>query len=281
MMKTKISAIAATALLLSVSAAPVLAATNYSQNYALIDEAKLFDAAGSEQLSATLEKTGRETGWQVSVFTTSYNISADQMDSYYNNYYDNHREWFTTDSAMLIIDTGSNNRYILTHGSAEAYFTDERMTQIKSEMKPYLNDNDMLGAAKTFAAVNAEFYRSGIPENGGHSNHVDGVDPNKAAEEQEKKNNKLGYVLSHYGWIFGLVALAAGGIFAGVNVGRYKYNGKGGTYNLKENSRMNLVDQQDVFVNKHTTFTTINTSSGSSGGSSGGGSSSHGGSGAF
>ena len=65
-----------------------------------------------------------------------------------------------------------------------------------------------------------------------------------------------------------------------MNVGRYKYNGKGGTYNLKENSRINLVDQQDVFLNKHTTYTTINTSSGSSGGSSGG-SSSHGGSGAF
>ena len=280
MIRTKISAFAAAAVLIGVSAVPVFAANSYSQNYALIDEANLFDAAGSEQLCATLEKTGRETGWQVAVVTTTYNISASEMDSYYNNYYDNHREWFTTDSAMLIIDAGSNNRYILTHGVAEAYFTDERMTQIKNEMKPYLNDNDMLGAAKTFAAMNAEFYRGGIPENGGHSNHVDGVDPKKAAEEQEKKNNKLGYVLSHYGWIFGLVALAAGGIFAGVNVGRYKYNGKGGTYNLKENSRINLVDQQDVFLNKHTTYTTINTSSGSSGGSSGG-SSSHGGSGAF
>ena len=123
MIRTKISAFAAAAVLIGVSAVPVLAANSYSQNYALIDEANLFDAAGSEQLCATLEKTGRETGWQVAVVTTTYNISAGEMDSYYNNYYDNHREWFTTDSAMLIIDTGSNNRYILTHGVAEAYFS--------------------------------------------------------------------------------------------------------------------------------------------------------------
>ena len=110
MIRTKISAFAAAAVLIGVSAVPVLAANSYSQNYALIDEANLFDAAGSEQLCATLEKTGRETGWQVAVVTTTYNISASEMDSYYNNYYDNHREWFTTDSAMLIIDAGSNNR---------------------------------------------------------------------------------------------------------------------------------------------------------------------------
>ena len=56
MIRTKISAFAAAAVLIGVSAVPVFAANSYSQNYALIDEANLFDAAGSEQLCAGEEE---------------------------------------------------------------------------------------------------------------------------------------------------------------------------------------------------------------------------------
>ena len=58
-----------------------------------------------------------------------------------------------------------------------------------------------------------------------------------------------------------------------------KFNGKSGTYNLKENSSMKLLDSQDQFLHKSTTSTVI--SSGSSSSGSSGGSSSHGSSGSF
>jgi hypothetical protein len=74
--------------------------------------------------------------------------------------------------------------------------------------------------------------------------------------------------LKKYGWIGGIAGVVIAIIFVLVNVGRYKYNGKGGTYDLDKNSQMNLLDSQDVFVSKHTTYTTIQSSNNSSGGSS-------------
>ena len=198
------------------------------------------------------------------------------MDSHYNKLYDNNRNYFESDCVMFVIDNASGNRIILTHGETESYFSDQRMNEMKSALKPYLQSGDMLNACYTFADKTQEFYDAGIPSNGSYDNHVEGTE---TADQKLKRENKFLYVLTKWGWLMGLIALAAGGIFAGVNVGRYKFNGKSGTYNLKENSSMKLLDSQDQFLHKSTTSTVI--SSGSSSSGSSGGSSSHGSSGSF
>lgn len=284
MMKTRIlsrasAAVLAALMILSCTFGAFAVGLDYSSSHLLSDEADLFTQSEFTELSGVLKKEGAKTGWQLAVVTTTDGVSSSRMDSYYNNYYDNNRLYFQTDCVMFVIDNGSGNRIILTHGAAEAYFDDDRMSALKSALKPALSSGDMVLAVTTFATTSSSYYEQGIDEDASHDNHVEGTE---TEAEKQKRENKFLYVLTHFGWIIGLVSLAGGGIFAGVNVGRYKFNGKSGTYDLNKNSNLQLLDSQDVFVNKTTTYTTIQSSSSSSGGSSGGGgSSSHGSSGSF
>ena len=275
----RVSAAALALMLLLCSAVTVFGiGMDYSNTYLLADEADIFSQTEFDGVKEKLNSVGTQTGWQMAVVTTLDGVSANQMDSHYNRYYDNNRSQFQSNSVMFVIDKGSDNRIIITHGAAEEYFTDERLSELKSALKPYLQSGDMLNAAYTFADKSLSFYQQGVPANGSHNNHVEGTE---TESDRLRRENKFLYVLTRWGWLMGLIGVAAGGIFAGVNVGRYKYNGKSGTYNLRENSSLRLVDNQDVFLSKHTTYTTINTGSGSSGGGGGGGSSSHGSSGSF
>ena len=120
---------------------------------------------------------------------------------------------------MFVIDNASGNRIILTHGDAEAYFTDQRMSDMKSALKPYLSSGDMLNASYEFADKTQEFYDEGIPSDGTHNNHVEGTE---TADDKLKRENKLLYVLKKWGWLMGLIAIAAGGIFAGVSFFLYQ-----------------------------------------------------------
>ena len=272
----KISAAAIAVLLLLSSVATAFAASDFNSYYLISDDAGLFDSSSFSGLTEKLESVGRHTSWQIAVVTTNDNVSSSKMDSHYNKLYDNNRNYFESDCVMFVIDNASGNRIILTHGETESYFSDQRMNEMKSALKPYLQSGDMLNACYTFADKTQEFYDAGIPSNGSYDNHVEGTE---TADQKLKRENKFLYVLTKWGWLMGLIALAAGGIFAGVNVGRYKFNGKSGTYNLKENSSMKLLDSQDQFLHKSTTSTVI--SSGSSSSGSSGGSSSHGSSGSF
>ena len=262
--KAAVAALLALVLLLGSSFGAFAIGSYGDENYALIDEANIFTDEQMTSLCDKLSAAGSKTDWQLAVVTTNDNVSSSRMDKYYNNYYDNNRNVFEADCVMFVIDNASSNRIILTHGTAESYFTDERLTEMKSALKPSLASGDMVSAVQIFADTSVSFYEQGIPSDGHHSNHVEGKSEEQLASEREKKSN-----------------LAGGGIFAGVNVGRYKYNGKSGTYNLKENSSMNLLDKQDEFLGSHTSYTVISSSSSGSGGSSSGGGSSHGSSGSF
>ena len=84
-------------------------------------------------------------------------------------------------------------------------------------------------------------------------------------------------MLKRYGWIFGIVAVAAGVIFFAVNNHRYKNLGKSGTYDLAANSKVDLNEVQDDFVTQHTSVRVIRTESSGGGSSGSSGGSSHGG----
>lgn len=245
----------------------------FSDYYALNDDADIFTDDEIESIVQKLNDVGKQTGWQIIVHTSLDGVSSSEMESYYNRVYDRESN-YRDDSVMFVIDSASGNRIILTHGEAISYFSDSRMDEIKSNLKSYLNSDNMYGACVEFADTALEFYNEGIPSDESFYNVTE-------SDSSQKDENKFIYVFTRWGWIFALVAIVAGGAFVGVNVGRYKFNGKSGTYNLKENSSVRLLDQQDVFLHKHTTYTTK--SSSSSGSSSGGGSSgsSHGSSGSF
>jgi uncharacterized membrane protein YgcG len=209
-----------------------------------------------------METAASKTNWQIIVHTDTYGVSADDMTAHYDNYYYSDKT-FKTDAVMLVFDTGSGNRIILTYGKAQNYFNNSVLNDVKSAMKPYLDSGDNIGAAKAFVDQMESAKSAGYAEDDSNSN---------SSTTTEKRNPFL-TSLSRW-WIYLLIALAVFGIFILVNRSRYKNMGKSGTYDLSKNSQLRLTDQQDVIIDRHTTYTTINTSSGSSG-SSGGSSSGH------
>lgn len=263
----RVSIILCAAALLAFSVMSAFAQSRFSDCFAVTDDASLFTSGEFETICTEAGDAGAEAGFQVVVHTDTAGVDPSDMDSYYNRYHDSDPT-YKPDGVMLVFDTVSDSRIILTYGSAEKYFDDARMEELKSAMKPALSSGDYSEAARIFIKKTDEFVISGVSANGSYSNIV----------ETKSNEPKLLASLKKFGWIGGLAGLVIAVIFVLVNVGRYKYNGKGGTYDLNRNSQMTLLDSQDVFLSKHTTYTTIQSSSDSG---SSGGSDSHGSSGAF
>ncbi len=240
-------------------------------SYTLTDDAMLFDAAQTQKLEDMMQNLGEKTGWEIVVYTNSNYVDADDMEYYYNDYYDS--EDFSDDCVMLVFDTGYDNRIINTYGDAMYYFSDERMDEIKSDMKPYLDSRDWYSATVQFLETTEDYFEQGKPDGDSFSN----IEIN---ESEKKAENPLLYVLSEYWIIFIVISLVAGASSVVFVYLRYKNHGKQGTYDLKSNSVTNLTQKDDVFLYKNVTVVNESTrSGGSSGGSNRG--SSHGSSGSF
>ena len=76
-----------------------------------------------------LDSASLETGWDVRIYVADYSVSADNMEEYYNNFYDSSD--YKEDGVLLVIDNDSDRRIIITKGDAMQYFSDERMNDIK------------------------------------------------------------------------------------------------------------------------------------------------------
>lgn len=239
----------------------------------VIDDAELFTEGELGQVTQSLTEASDETGWDVLVYTNhnGYDIDnnlAYECDRYYND--NGFGTGANASGVMLTIDMGSRCTYILTKGDAERYFTDSRIGDLNNSVLDALGSGDAVQACKSFADGVSGAYRADVPDNGSYSN---------ITTEPEKKS--YNFVIPV---VAGIIGVIVGLIFFLVTVNRYKHNGKYGTYDLNKNSSMQLRDRQDVFLTKHTTYTTDpppQSSSGSSGGSSGGGSSHGGGGGRF
>lgn len=216
-------------------------------SYAIDDEAYVFDEAQTADLEAKMKEASDKTGWQFIVHTSYNGVYSDDMESYYDRYFES--QDYQKNAIMLVIDRLSDNRIILSYGDVQGYFANDtsRYDDIKAAMKPYLNSDDMYGATLVFIE--------------------------KAAAVQDMgKTVKILLVLQKFGIIIGIVAIVAGLLVFFITKSRYKNMGKAGTYDLAANSSVKLEEEEDQFVTQHTTVRTIKSNS-SSGGSSGGGSS--------
>ena len=259
---TRVSALALAALIALGSLMMVFAASPASVD----DSAKLFSADQKSEIVSRFDRTGDKTGWQLILYTSTQGVSSGLSDYYNQNYVD--RISHDSDAVVLVFDTGSNKGAVISHGSAESYISDERLSEMGSMLRGYLDSKDYYGGALAFADKLDRFYADGVPKGDSYSN----------VKTNEKADNKLLDVLKRFGWIFGIVAVAAGVIFFAVNTHRYKNLGKSGTYDLHANSKVDLDEVQDDFITQHTTVRVIRSESSGGGSSSGGGGgSSHGG----
>ena len=223
----RISAIALAALLVCASLFSVFAAT-----YSIEDGASVFTQEQIDDLAAKLDAAVAKTGWEFIIYASNDGTDSDDMESHYDRYYA--QGGFESNAIMLVIDKASDNRIILSYGEVKDYFAGagERYDEIKSAMKPYLNSGDYYEAAKVFIEKASDVQTMGKP-------------------------NKIVMVLQKFGWIIGIIAVAAGVVFFFVNRSRYKNLGKSGTYDLAANSDVDLRESEDVFVNQYTTVRTI------------------------
>lgn len=227
----------------STTAAAALGTNAVGNTYALTDDAAVFTETQAQELMSELKAAGEKTGWQFIIHTSNKGVSADNMVSQYDQYYESQN--FKDNAIMLVIDMGTNNRNILSYGDVKSYFAGDpnRYENIKAAMRPYLNMGDMYSASQVFIKEAQKVYDMG-------------------------KVNKLLMSLKKYGIFIGLAAVSVGLIIFFVTRSKYKHMGTTGTYDLSANSNVNLTDSADDFVTTHTTVHTIRSDNNSSGGSS-------------
>lgn len=259
----RISALMCAMLLIICTSFSAFALTDYK----LIDDAKLFSSSQTKEINQALADASSTTGWSVIVYTNTKGVSSSKMEDTYNDYYD--KQDFGRNGVLFVIDRGQDNRIIITKGDAMYYFSDQRMDDIKSELKPFLQKEDWYGATMKFIECTEEYYLFGEDDYGTYHN-------------VEIKSDSSGSIVR---FIIPCIIISLGvAVLAVVFVSlRYKHHGKSGTYDLRANSTTKLLDRQDVFLTKSVSVTTIQSSSSSGGRSSGGrsGGSSHGSSGSF
>lgn len=239
--------------------------------YKIIDEAQLLTESELSDINTQLESVSQETGWDVAVYTNNNNVDKSDMKDYCNKYYKENNYGKNSDKRgmLLTIDMSSRHLYIITKGDTMYYFNDERNDKILDDVQADMKRNDYYGALQTYVTEVEQSYSEGKPTDGTFSNLT----------LAEKDANPLLYVLRHYGIIIAAISLILAFIIVIIINSKYKNNGKKGTYNLGENSKTNLTEKEDIFIDKHVSVTTINTDSSSSGGDSGGDSDSCGGGG--
>ena len=239
----RVSIVLCAALLVALSIMPAFAKEKFADTYAITDNADIFTTGDFDTLCTMADRVGKETGIQIAIHSSDDGVDADTMKSHYDEYYKANSSIYKPDCALLVFDAKSGYRTILTYGSAKKVISDGRIKDIQNAMKPHLDEGDNYKAACEYINQIEKFYNE----------------------------PKIITSLKKVGWIGGIAGVVIAIIFVLVNVGRYKYNGKGGTYDLNKNSQMNLLDSQDVFVTKQTTYTEIQSSSNSGGDSSPGG----------
>lgn len=262
----KFTSIAFVLMLLCASAFTVFAA----ESDMLVDDNGLFDSNEAAKIEEALDSASLETGWDVRIYVADYSVSADNMEEYYNNFYDSSD--YKEDGVLLVIDNDSDRRIIITKGDAMQYFSDERMNDIKSDMKVYLDDNDYYNAALTYARDVESFY-------------TDGEDTDGSYENVELNKNDVPIIqrtFDNFGVFIIVIPIVAGIVFFVMILFRYSFHGADNTYDLQGNSKLELTGREDRFVTSHVTSRRLsndndnNSSSGSSSKSS-----SHGSSGVF
>ena len=167
---------------------PVFAQNSYSVNYAVTDDSNIFTSEQFADLCTSAEAAGKQAGFQVAVHTDDKNIDSSEMDTYYNKYHDSDSK-YQPDGVMLVFDTKSNNRVILTYGNAEKYFDDARMDALKSTLKPALASGDNYRAAKLYVAKVQEYVTAGVSGNGTYNNVVQ--TPTEKSNDDLNKNSQM------------------------------------------------------------------------------------------
>ena len=239
----------------------------------LTDDAGLLTSSEQATVTGMLEDASSKTGWDVIIYTNYNGVDEYDIENYTNEYYDNHDYGIGDKKSGIIlnIDMSSRQMYVITKGDTMYYISDERNDAMLDDIQSDLIDGNYYAACETFVWHTVDYFEQGKPTSGTFTN----------VKINEKKDHPVTFSLIHYG----IPSAVAGVVIALITVfiisRKYKNNGKENIYDLNSNSKTTLTRNNDIFLTKSVSVTTIqsDSGSGSSGGSSSSGSSSHGGGG--
>ncbi len=229
--------------------------------YAFAGEINIKDLAGyltSDEifeLEAQAQMLSDETGYNIGIVLTDDIGSKSPMefsDDYYTEMFGNNIDGF-----MILINNDTKTDWISTAGDAIMMYSDERISNIHSDSKQMLIDEEYYDALAQYLNSFEYYYLEGYP----------------SENEEYYLNTETGKIeiikdKGRYTLVSLIIALAVGGITILIIVNRYKFHTipsaecylNGDDTEIKENS--------DVFLREYTTSVRIQSNSGSGGGGS-------------
>lgn len=248
-------------LLMLAACLPALAAQTEKR---VFDEAGLLTPAQEESLAARIAELQGSTGMDFVVLTSKQpHGDADQQqiaDEYYDRYGFGLDE--ENSGVLLYIDMYDRQYYISTTGAMIDYLTDERIERVLDAMEPGMRRGDYAEALDAGLSKVEQFIRAGIPEGQYRYDVVTG--------QMLTARHK---VLTAGEIAFGLVAGVVLALIVTLCVQRsYKLKGNTYSYDYRQQSDMELTQNEDVYVRTTTTRTRkVQNEGGGRGGFGGGG----------
>ena len=133
--------------------APVSEPAANAEKTLVVDDAGLLGADEIAALTEKLQSITNTYACEASIVTVN-GMGGKSAQDYADDFFDYNGYGFGADrdGLMLVLDMGSRQWYITTHGSAIQAFTDEGIQYIGKQMVPYLSDGDYAGAFGEFAS---------------------------------------------------------------------------------------------------------------------------------
>lgn len=217
-----------------------------SEQVQVTDAADLFSASEERQLAKQAEELELSLNWDVMLVTTNDALGMTARE-YAEEWVDANTQG--DNGVACLIDMDNRELYITAFGEAIYYLTDERQEEILDDAYAGASDGNYFEAAVSMLEGIDEALQRGIPS--------DQYTYDEDTEEvigyyREGKRITIWEAL-----LAVAAALAAGGITIGAVIGKYRLKWGSYQYSCRENGKVELSLNKDIFVNQIVTHRRI------------------------
>lgn len=206
----------------------------------VVDNADLFTPSEEASLEKQINELREKYNQDFAIVTTK-GTDGKSIQTYSDLLYKSKKFGDGNDKAgsVFVIDDSSRSFHISTHGKTIKLFKDKYRNQTISTITTKMKAKNYYGAAQAYLN-----------------------DVSKAIDKGKKKLTLPEAAIAL------LISLAVGGIFIAAVRHKYSFAGPQCAYPLKENSKLNLSKDEDIFVNETVTSVKLQSSNGGGGGGS-------------
>ncbi|MBE5814231.1 MAG: TPM domain-containing protein [Clostridiales bacterium] len=227
--------------------APVVLPDASADTSRIRDDADLFTTAEEAQIAQRIAQFQQNTGCDFVVMTANRShdgISAQQLaDEFYD--YGGYGLDAENSGIGYLIDMYERYHYITTTGVMIDYMTDERIDSAINSSTSYLSSRRYADGVLYMIDTVERYYRAGIPEGQYQYDVLTGQ-----VLTARHKALTGGEIL-----LCAIIGVVVAAIFYGSVHGSYKLKGSTYSYQVAENSTLNMTDTEDTYT--HTTTTRV------------------------